>query len=155
MKTRQQQLVLGQLDKTFETLRPLKTLSRPAKGWVRAIRDALGMSGRQLAERLGVTKGRISVIEQDEVAGNVTIKTMQRVAEGMDCVFVYAIVPRTSLREILRKRAEHLATERLKRTTHSMLLEDQALSRVEERHAWDAEVERLMQTMPRSFWDDA
>lgn len=155
MKTQHQRLVLDQLDRTFEALRPLQTLSRPAKGWVRAVRDALGMSGRQLAERLGLTKGRISAIEQDEVAGNVTLKTMQRVAEGMDCVFVYAIVPRTSLRDIVRARAEHVANARLKRTTQTMLLENQALSRIEERNAWEAEVERLMQTLPRSFWDDA
>ena len=36
------------LDQRFRTLRPLAATQRPPKGWVRAIRDALGMTTAQL-----------------------------------------------------------------------------------------------------------
>ncbi len=65
----------------------------PPDGWIRTVRKALRLSGRQLAARLGVTMGRIYKIEQDETAGSVTLKTMKATADAMDCHFVYAVIP--------------------------------------------------------------
>jgi DNA-binding transcriptional regulator YiaG len=47
------------LDKRFAALRPLAKSARPPKGWLRAIRDALGMTTAQFASRLGVSQLRI------------------------------------------------------------------------------------------------
>ena len=69
------------------------TTPPPPDGWVRTVRKTLRMSGDQLAVRLGVTKGRIYKIEQDELVGGVTLKTMRATAEAMDCRFVYAVIP--------------------------------------------------------------
>ena len=91
-----------QLDKTLSGYAVARQTSQPAKGWIRAIREALGMSGKQLANRLNVSQPRISKLEQDEVSGVVSLKTMRQAAEAMDCVFVYAIVPRTSLLSVHR-----------------------------------------------------
>ncbi|MEE9193027.1 MAG: helix-turn-helix domain-containing protein, partial [Thermodesulfobacteriota bacterium] len=81
-------LVRDQLDETLDKLKVLKYFNPPAFGWTKAIRTSLGMSGRQLANRIGVTKQSISRIEQDEVAGAITLKTLRKVAEGLDCVLV-------------------------------------------------------------------
>jgi len=99
MRTEKTKLARRQLDAKLECFRPLRDIKPPRKGWIRAIRDALGMTGEQLARRIGANKQRVARIESDESQGRVTIKTLTRVAEGLDCVFVYGFVPRTSLEE--------------------------------------------------------
>jgi predicted DNA-binding mobile mystery protein A len=97
MNPNRKRLMLEQLDATFDRLSCLRSVQRPAKGWLRAAREALGMSGKQFARRLAVSPPRITVLEKEELTGSVTIKTMRHAAEALDCVFVYALVPRTSL----------------------------------------------------------
>ena len=133
MKNSRKMLIISQLDETLRKLRPLRDMSVPPRGWIRAIRDALGMSGRQLADRLNVYKARTSRMEKDELAGAVSLKTMQRVAEALDCSFVYGFVPRTSLANAVRDQAKRVASKRMERASHTMALEDQALSQEEDR----------------------
>jgi predicted DNA-binding mobile mystery protein A len=142
-----------QLDKTVSGYAAVKLISPPAKGWVRAIREALGMSGTQLASRLKVSQPRIPRLEQDEVSGAVSLKTMRLAAEAMDCVFVYAIVPRTTLEENVRVQARKVAEARMQRVSHSMLLEAQSLSVEEQRASLDAAVEELVRDMPKELWE--
>ena len=63
-------------------------LTLPPEGWLRTMRKALGMSGAQLARRMGVSRALISQAESNEVSGNVTMKTMQTMAQAMGCRFV-------------------------------------------------------------------
>ncbi len=127
---------------------------RPQEGWVRTVRTALGMSGPQLARRLGVTKARISKVERDEPLGKVTLKTMHRMAEAMNCRFVYAVIPDREVERVLRDQAMKKATERVRVASTHMALEAQALG--EEKLS--AETERIaseiMNTMPSDFWSD-
>src|SRR4051812_40421450 len=97
------------LDKRFAALRPLATAPRPPKGWLRAIRDALGMTTAQLARRLGVSQPRIVELEQSEVGGTVTLNTLQRAAEALGCRLVYVLVPERPLAEVVQERARRLA----------------------------------------------
>ena len=113
------------------------------------------MSGKQFARRGGVSPPRITTLEKEELTGSVTIKTMRQAAEALDCVFVYALVPRTSLSEIVRERAEATAKKRLEHISHSMLLEDQQLSQSEQQKALRAETEELIRSMPKELWDDS
>lgn len=142
-----------QLDKTLSAYGGLRQITPPGKGWLRAIRDALGMSGKQLANRLKVSQPRIPRLEQDEVAGAVTLKTMRQAAEALNCVFVYAIVPRTSLDETVREQARKVAAAQMQRVSHSMLLEAQSLSAEEQRASLDAAVEELVREMPKKIWE--
>jgi predicted DNA-binding mobile mystery protein A len=142
-----------QLDKTLSGYATAKQTSTPVKGWVRAIREALGMSGKQLASRLQVSQPRIPRLEQDELTGAVSLKTMRQAAEAMDCIFVYAIVPRTSLEETVREQARKVATVRIQRAAHSMLLEAQSLSATEQRLSLEAAVEELVLEMPKELWE--
>jgi predicted DNA-binding mobile mystery protein A len=143
-----------QLETTLARLACIRDAQRPARGWLRAIREALGMSGKQLARRLGVSAPWISTLEKKELAGSVTIKTMRQAAEALDCVFVYAVIPRNSLADIVRRRAELLAQKRLATVSHSMLLEAQQLSASEQQQALAAEVNTLVQEMPKELWED-
>ena len=101
--------------------------ARPPKGWVRAIRNALGMTAVQMASRLGVVQSRITALEQAEANDAITLKSLRQAAEALDCTLVYALVPNKPIDDLVRERAAQVADEQLARTHHSMRLEDQAL----------------------------
>lgn len=147
-------LVRRQLDSTLDEFKKLSSISTPHKGWIRAIRDALGITGPQLARRMGLSKQRVSKLEQTEVNGGTTLKTMSQAAEALNCKFVYSIVPHESLENTVRKQAKLLAEERLKRAHQTMTLEGQELSKSELQDALDDLVEDLISNSQSSLWDE-
>jgi predicted DNA-binding mobile mystery protein A len=152
MQSKHRRIMREQLGKTFEKLNSVREVQPPVKGWLRSIREALGMSGKQLAERIGVSQPRVVQMEKDECVGALTLKTMRQVAEAMDCVFVYALVPHVSLEETMRDQAKKIAEQRLSRTSHTMLLEDQQVSNDERQKMLDGKVEDMIREMPKDFW---
>lgn len=154
MKTKYKQLTLKQLDETLKSLRPIKLASMPQKGWIRAIRTALGMTGDQLARRLDTNKQRVSRIEQDEKLGRVTLNTMKSVAEAMDCVFVYGMVPKESLEQAVRDQARRVAVKRMERSNQMMRLEQQELPDSEKQQMLEDLYEEIMYERPRNMWDE-
>lgn len=153
MKPKYTQIVRKQLEITLAKFNEVKTLQPPAKGWIRAVRSALGMSGKQLAKRLQVSQPRVFKLEQDESSGALTMKTIRQVAEALDCVFVYALVPRTTLENTVRTQARTVAAERMRRVSHTMLLEAQGLSDAEQQASLDAAIEELLRETPKDLWD--
>lgn len=153
MKPKYKQIARRQLDATLAKFAEIKNVQPPPKGWIRAVREALGMSGKQLARRLQVSQPRVFRLEQDEPAGALTLRTMQQTAEALDCVFVYALVPRTSLEETVCAQARLVAAERMQSVSHTMLLEAQSLSAEEQQAALDGAVEELTREMPRDLWE--
>ncbi|MCL6546038.1 MAG: mobile mystery protein A [Bryobacteraceae bacterium] len=127
--------------------------SRPPHGWLRAIRDGLGMTAAQYAARLGVSQPRISALEKSEAEETVTLATLRRAAEALDCQLVYAIVPNQPLTQTLRERAQLVANKQLARTDHTMRLESQGLSPDDLVRERDRLVEELLQGNPRRLWD--
>jgi predicted DNA-binding mobile mystery protein A len=117
------------LDAKFAEFKPLDRFVAPPKGWIRAIRDAIGMTGAQLAERLGMSAPGVASLERSEASGKIQLDTLRRAAEAMDCVVVYAVVPRTSLTAMVDERARAIATAAVGRVSHMMALEDQAVDR--------------------------
>jgi len=97
----------------------------PPRGWIRAIRDALGMSTRELAARAGVSAPRISQIERAEVDGSLTLATLQRIAESLDCRIEYALVPRRPLDVMVRDQARSKVEGLLRIVDHTMAMEGQ------------------------------
>ncbi len=154
MKPEHKIIIREQLEATLNLVSKAAKTSRPQKGWIRAVREALGMSGKQFANRLGVKPPRITALEKDEMTGAVTIKKMQEAANALDCDLFYALIPRETLSESVRKQAENLAKKRIQRVSHSMLLESQQLSNSEQKKALNAEVEKILRQMPRELWED-
>ena len=154
MKAKHRKLAREQLDQTLNRFESLRTVARPRMGWIRAIRDALGMTGGQLAKRLNVNKQRVSRIEQDERLGNVTLKTLRGVADALDCVFIYGFVPRGSLEQALRNQAESVARKRMDRSNQTMRLEHQELSEENKEKAMKDMVRDIIEAMPKSLWDE-
>jgi predicted DNA-binding mobile mystery protein A len=154
MKPQHKIIIREQLEATLSHLSDISSIQRPSRGWLRAIREALGISSKQFARRLGVKPPRITVLEKKEMSGSVTMKTMQEAAEAMNCDFFYALIPRESLTDTVRKRARSLANKRLSRVSHSMLLEAQNLPDSEQKKIFETEVEELLRKMPKELWDD-
>lgn len=154
MKKKQKRIIREQLDDTLKRFSNMVLINRPMRGWIRAIRDALGMNMRQFANRLGVSKSRIPRIEQDEITGGLTLKTMNRVADKLDCVFVYGFVPRTTLEDTVKKQAAVVAKKRMSRLMHTMDLEAQGLSSANANKALNNMIDEIIDSRSMLWEDD-
>jgi predicted DNA-binding mobile mystery protein A len=146
-----QQLVLDQLDQ--HTARWRGSLSDvPQHGWIHAIRGALGMTKTQLAARLGVQPSTVVRFEQGEAAGTMTLETLRRVADALECDLQYALIPRRPLREIVSDQAAKVADRDLARVNRSMNLEAQGVDRREAERARAAHIEALLSGPWSRLW---
>lgn len=140
------------LDSVLTEWQSVTLQQRPAKGWIRAIRDAIGMTTTVLATRLDRAPATIVQFEHNEVAGNITLNSLQTVAEAMNCKLVYTLVPNTSLEDFVATVAKQKAVAQLAATTHTMLLENQSLSADDQQRMLDDLVKTLKQN-PKRLWD--
>lgn len=127
MRSKDRALARKHLDTKLNSIRTSSDVLRPPKGWVKAIRESLGMSAKQLAARIGVTKPRVYEIEKAEISGSITLNSLERAAHALECQLVYTLIPRLPLQKTVEMRAMEIARERIRAASHSMSLEDQAL----------------------------
>lgn len=113
------------LDEKLLQFKELSSLAVPPKGWIRAIRDALGMSAVQFGRQLGVAPQSAEDLERSEASGGIRLESLRRAAEALDCTLVYALVPKTSLQQAVDQRARKLAIRSLDRVDQTMALESQ------------------------------
>lgn len=114
MRNRDRASARQQLDMRLNSLQSSQPLlSPPAAGWIRALRDALGMTAAQLGKRLGVSQQRALAIENGEASGSITLASLVRAANALDCRLIYAVVPRSTLESLVEERAVMLARKRL------------------------------------------
>jgi predicted DNA-binding mobile mystery protein A len=144
-----------QLDKRFARLKPLSTeAARPSRGWIRAIREALGMTTGQLAKRLGVHQPRVIELERGEASGNITIKSLERAAEALGCRLVYAFIPEEPLADTIRRRASAVADRRLASVEQTMRLEAQEVTdKTHRKESHQRLVDQLLRR-PARLWDE-
>ena len=126
----------------------------PAEGWIRTVRKALGMSGAQLAGRMGVTRARIAQVEQAELEGGVTLKSMQATAEAMGCRFAYAFVPPDTIEKLIIAQARKKAQAIVATAGKHMAPEDQTVTDSRTRQEVTRLTNELMYEMPSDFWQD-
>lgn len=140
------------LDDRLAPLKPADRFRAPPKGWVRAIRDALGMTGVQFARRLRVRPPSVAALEVSEESGAIQLNTLRRAAEALDCTLVYVLVPNDSLEGAIRTRARKIALRDLGRVAHTMKLEAQETSDAKT----DERVEAYIRdnVKERDLWDD-
>jgi predicted DNA-binding mobile mystery protein A len=141
------------LDKRLNLLQNADILVRPPRGWIKAIREALGMTSAQLAKRLGVSQPRVLGIEKAEVSGTIKLESLERAARALDCRLVYALVPRKPLESLIEDRARELAKKRLRATSHSMALEDQRVDEVDEQEHLERLVQKLLSQPGSALWE--
>ena len=143
-----------QLDKRLILLSNVDAFVRPPRGWLKAIREALGMTTTQLGLRLGVAQSRVVAIEQAETKGSITLKSLEKAAQALDCRLVYALVPKHSLEEPVQHRASMVAKKRLKSTSHTMALEAQDVYAVDENEQLKRLVKQLIERSGSKLWEE-
>lgn len=144
-------LMREQLDKKLRNLNSIPAL--PSTGWIKSIREALGMTSAQLAKRIGVNQSRVTHMEQAEAEENLKLSTMHKVADGLGMKFVYGFVPKDGLEDIVRSQARKLALKRMERLDHTMRLELQNLSNAEKEKAINDMVDRILIEGDKELWE--
>lgn len=148
-----EELRIRQLDRVLEQASRMPR-QPPSGGWIRAIRQALGMPLSHLAGKLGVAPQSVAALEMRERTGSVTLKALRDAANALDADLVYAIVPRRPIEQMMQSRAEVVASRAVDRVSHSMALEDQAVSERERQRQRKRLVEVMLRDRRRGLWKD-
>ena len=122
----------------------------PARGWIRALRDALGMTAEQLGERMGISQPSVQRLELSEAQGTIQLSSLRKAAAALDCEVIYALVPRGSLQETYDAAAQAMARRELGLIGHSMALEDQAVADEEDEERLRRYIAEELD--PRELW---
>ncbi|MHB1530158.1 MAG: mobile mystery protein A [Acidiferrobacteraceae bacterium] len=143
-----------QLDKRLSVLINADALAPPSRGWIKAIREALGMTTSQLAKRLSVSQPRVVAIEKAEANVSITLGSLERAAQALDCRLVYALAPRKPLEALVEERARDLATKRLGLASHTMALEAQGVDLSDENEQLKHLVSQLIAKGGSKLWEE-
>jgi predicted DNA-binding mobile mystery protein A len=134
MKPEFRALRLKQLERSLRPFIDAKDSQRPQKGWIRAIRQATGVTMRDLSKRLRQAPSRTSALEKFEAEYRITLGSLREAADALGCQLVYALVPKSgSIQELAERQARVKVAENVRAVEHSMALEDQAVGGVDEK----------------------
>ena len=155
MRSEDRKTARRQLDIRLNVLTYSDAFMRPSRGWIKAIREALGMTTTQLAQRIGVSQPRFVAIEKAEKNKSITLESLERAARALDCRVVYALVPRKPLNDLVEERALAVAKQRLQSTQHSMALEAQSVDKSDEEEQLKQLSEELIKKAGSKLWEDS
>lgn len=147
-------LIVHQYQQIVDSTAQQMVITQPPEGWLRTVRKALGMSGAQLARKMGLTRSQISQSEKNELSGAISLKTLQAMAEAMNCRVVYALVPNSTTKELVAEQAQKKATQLVRQTHIHMALESQALHPEQLRIEEERIKYELIREMPNDLWND-
>ncbi len=146
-QSRLRSLLLHQVDHSLGLWRAAELPEVPKGGWISSIRRALGMSAATLGARVGMTEAGLRKLESAEVRHAITLASLQKVAEALDCEVRYALVPRESLQITIERCAMALAESEMRSVAHTMVLEQQGVSAA----ATKKQIERRAQELRAAF----
>lgn len=144
------ELRLEQIQASAAAYSDLTKRRAPPRGWLKAIRESLGLTERQQAARLGITGSTLHKSESAEAEGRITLGQLRKLADGLDCELVYALVPRKPLTQVVEDRARAIALQEVGAVAHTMSLEDQRPGTEQLRK----QVERRAAELLRGRWSD-
>lgn len=140
MRHKFKELLVKQLSQSLAAFDPARAVIRPRRGWLRAIRQATGMSLRQVGQAIRATPQLIASLEKSEAQNRITLRSLELVAQAMGCKLVYAIVPKSgTLGELRERRARKEAEEQVRAVEHTMMLENQAVGGISEKIAEESQ----------------
>ena len=146
-------LKLRQLDEVLLPLAGGALPVPPRHGWLKAIREALGITTRQFGRRVGLANSTIVQAEQGEAAGTISLGQLRRLADALDCEMHYMLVPRGSLATRVDQQADRKARERVAPLAHSMALEQQRAGSTFEELQVTAVKDELLRGRRSRLWD--
>ena len=133
----------------------VSSIHTPSEGWLRTTRKALGIPPKVIYERLGITKNEFFRTERAETENTLTLQKLRMAAKAMDCELHYAIVPRSTVKEVIENKAKRHAVKMLQSASMQMAMEDQVTSMEQ----IDLQVEKVMKQLidekPDWFWKES
>lgn len=154
MKSIQKILIQKQMDEMIQSFAKGRHHAQTSVGWIQSIRLALGMSLRQLAEKIGISASALNNFETREQADAVTLTTLKKAAAAMDMDLVYYFKPKSgSIKNTIAKQAQHKAREILNQSNQTMQLEDQQTSELSQQIELERLTQDLIRRMPSNLWD--
>ena len=134
MKSEFRSLRLRQLERTLRPFLEARQIARPQKGWIRAIREASGMTLRELASGMKSSLSLAAQFEKSEAEYRITLNSLRQAADALGCDLVYALVPKQgTLYDLAKRRATEEATADVLAVEHTMALENQAVGGVKKK----------------------
>lgn len=153
MPSNLQKLRLRQIDSDLKVFRDVTRV--PSTGWLSVVRGALGLSKSAVARKLGVAPTTVLRYESGEAAGTITLETLRKYADALDCDMVYGLVPRaSSLESLLRQRARFVAERTIRGVAYTMALESQAPPSHHVQEQIEELAEELVRTRSAELWRD-
>ena len=132
--------------------RQVTFLLRPQVGWLKTIRESLGMTLETFGSLLGVTRATAHQIEGAEVSESITVKRLRAAANALNCDLSIQLVPRQPLNTMVRERAYKLANEEFKWLNHTMVLENQGIYDKDASDFIDKIAEDLIERKDSRLW---
>jgi predicted DNA-binding mobile mystery protein A len=143
MKPEFKKLRLTQLERVLHPFLLCNGSVRPPRGWIRAIREASGVTIREMAKRLGNAPSVAAHLEGSEAEYRITLGRLRDAAHALGCELVYALVPkRGSIQDLAEGPARKKAAENVRAVEHTMALEEQEVGGVDEKI--EEETKRLL-----------
>lgn len=121
-------ITINQIEKRLKGLRRALADAQVSPGWIYYMRHALNLTLDKLAKRANLSKSTVQHIEKREKEGRITIETLNKIAQAMDCELIYAIVPNKKLNTFLFEKAYKRAEKIIKNADCHMALEDQKVT---------------------------
>lgn len=146
---KQNKLARRKLDEKFKKI-DLLSMEKPSQGWIKTIRQALGMTTYQLAKLLNIKQPRI--LEMEKTESSLSLKSLEKVADALDCKLVYALVPKTSLESMAYNQAEKKAKKILQKVSHNMALENQ--TPIYDKIELEDMIQELLNGSQARLWDE-
>lgn len=139
MDKRYKALRFEQLDRSAAPELPIGEVVRPGAGWLRAVREALGLPLREVASRIAVTVPAVRSLEKAEADDRITLASLRRVAAALGCDVVYVLIPHEGSFAALAEREARLqVAPHIEAAEHSMQLEAQGSHDTDEKIAREA-----------------
>ena len=154
MSSIQKTLIQKQIDELIQSIVDGKQKAPLSVGWIQSVRLALGMSLRQLAERVGVSVSALTSFEKREQTDSVSLATLKKAANAMDMELVYYFKPKDgSIKNAVEKQARKKAQEILNQSNQTMKLEDQETNSSSQELELERLTKDIMSKMPQNLWD--
>ena len=142
MRPKFRSLQVEQLDRILKPFLSCRAVTRPQKGWIRALRQTSGMTLREFAKRSSASSA--VKFEKSEAEYRITLNSLRRAADALGCELVYALVPKHgNVRDLIQRRAKEAVANDVLAVEHTMGLENQAVGKVKQKI--EEEAKRLIE----------
>lgn len=154
MISTQKILIQKQMDDLIHSFVTGKQQSQIAVSWIQSVRLALGMSLRQLADRIGISASALSNFEKREQLETISLATLKKAANAMDMELVYFFKPiNGTIKNSIENQARIKAQEIIHQSNQTMRLEDQETNSKSQQIELERLTKDIMSKMPINLWD--